>query len=189
MTNEPRRRTETSQYKKGRRLTDALFITPAIVGFAVVILIPFLLGIYYSFTDWDGLKINLHTVGWANYVSIFTDIKFLHSFLATAEYALINVFLVNFVAFCLALLVTGAARGKNIYRAGFFVPNLIGGIVLGTIWQFIFSNIIPSFANTLGIPGLQISLLAKGSTIIWVMSVVNTWQYWSRPQGLYQAES
>ena len=161
----------------GRRLTDVLFIAPAILGFAVVIIIPFLLGIGYSFTDWDGLKSNLNFVGWINYAAIFRDTKFLYSFWATLKYAVINVVFVNITAFCLALLVTGRARGRNIYRAGFFVPNLIGGIVLGTIWQFIFSNIIPSIAGALGIGALSVSLLANGPSIIWMMSVVNTWQY------------
>ncbi len=72
---------------------------------------------------------------------------------------------------------TGRVRGRNVYRAGFFVPNLIGGIVLGYIWQFIFNNVFTQMGVSLGIPFLEKSLIASSNTVLWAMSFVNTWQY------------
>lgn len=164
-------------YKKGRVFWDGVFLTPAIFAFGVVILIPFLLGIYYSFTNWDGINAQKNFIGLANYIKIFTDKQFYYSAYATIKYALFSIIMVNVVGFILALLVTSKAKARNLYRVGFFVPNLIGGIVLGTIWQFIFSNIVPVLGSALHIPGLEVSLLSKGDSIIAVMAFVNTWQY------------
>jgi raffinose/stachyose/melibiose transport system permease protein len=84
---------------------------------------------------------------------------------------------VNVVAFLISLLVTSEIRGRNVYRAGFFVPNLIGGIVLGSIWQFIFSSILPSVGQALNIAGLSKSLITNTNTVMFTMVTVNTWQY------------
>jgi raffinose/stachyose/melibiose transport system permease protein len=84
---------------------------------------------------------------------------------------------VNVVAFLISLLVTSEIRGRNVYRAGFFVPNLIGGIVLGLIWQFIFSNILPAVGQTIGWAGISKSLLTNKDTVMFTMITVNTWQY------------
>ena len=81
------------------------------------------------------------------------------------------------VGFLLSLLATSKVRLRNLYRAGFFVPNLIGGIVLGYIWQFLFNNVIYSPGDSLGIAFLSSSLISKPGTVIWAMSFVNTWQY------------
>lgn len=172
-----KKREKRTGCKKGRVFWDGVFLTPAVFAFVIVVLIPFLLGIYYSFTNWDGINAQKDFVGLANYAKIFTDNQFFYSAWATVKYAFFSIILVNVVGFILALLVTSRAKARNLYRIGFFVPNLIGGIVLGTIWQFIFSNIVPALGSTLHIPGLDVSLLAKGDTIIYVMAFVNTWQY------------
>jgi raffinose/stachyose/melibiose transport system permease protein len=116
-------------------------------------------------------------VGLSNFQGMFSEPQFIYSFLITLMYTAINVVFVNIVGFGLALLVTGKLRLRNIYRAGFFVPNLIGGIVLGYIWQFIFNNVQVDMGNALGIAFLQKSLISRPDTVIWAMSVVNTWQY------------
>jgi len=81
------------------------------------------------------------------------------------------------VAFVISLLVTSEIRGRNLYRAGFFVPNLIGGIVLGLIWQFIFSSILPAIGQALHLGFLSKSLLTSKDTVMFTMVTVNTWQY------------
>ncbi len=101
----------------------------------------------------------------------------MYSFLITLAYTAINVVFVNVVSFSLSLMVTSGLKLRNLYRAGFFVPNLIGGIVLGYIWQFVFNNVQVDLGMSLGIPFLQKSLIADKSTVIWAMSFVNTWQY------------
>ena len=163
--------------RRERKITEVLFLVPTVLAFVVVIIIPFIIGIYYSFTDWDGVNAAKNMVGVANYTTIFTEPGFLHAFLTTVLFTIFNVIAVNVVAFLMALLVTSQVKGRNLYRAGFFVPNLIGGIVLGSIWQFIFSSILPAMGKTLGIAGLSASLITNANTVVGAMVTVNTWQY------------
>jgi len=162
--------------KTKRKLTEFLFLFPTLFAFLMVIIIPFILGIYYSFTDWQGTGAVSEVVGLANYHAIFQESGFLHSFLVTLLFTVLNIISVNVVAFIISLLVTSEIRGRNIYRAGFFIPNLIGGIVLGLVWQFIFSNIIPSLGQSLGLNWLSKSLIANKDTVMMTMVIVNTWQ-------------
>ena len=163
--------------RKKRKLTEFLFLLPTLIAFVMVIIIPFIFGIYYSFTDWQGTGAVSQSVGFANYAEIFKDAGFLHSFLITLLFTVLNIVTVNVVAFAISLLVTSEIRGRNLYRAGFFVPNLIGGIVLGLVWQFIFSNILPSIGQSLGLPTLSKSLISNKDTVMFTMVTVNTWQY------------
>ena len=156
---------------------NLLFLTPVLLTFFIVMIVPFFMGIYFSMTDFNGVRADLTFVGLSNYAAMFRDAVFLHSFLLTVEYTVINIVLVNVVAFSLALLVTGNLRGRNFLRAGFFVPNLIGGIVLGYIWQFIFNNILTQVGKSADIAWLAKSLIGNKDTVLWAMSAVNTWQY------------
>ena len=156
---------------------NALFLAPVLFAFTMVMVIPFFLGIYYSMTDFNGVRTNLTFVGLKNYETMFSDPLFLHSFLVTVEYTVINVIFVNVVAFALSLMVTSNLKGRNFLRAGLFVPNLIGGIVLGYIWQFVFNNVITQTAASLGLNFLTKSLISNKDTVIWAMSLVNVWQY------------
>ena len=165
----------TSRQK--RKLTEFLFLLPTLIAFLMVIIIPFIFGIYYSFTDWQGTGAVNRIVGFENYKAIFQEPGFLHSFLVTLLFTVLNIITVNVVAFLISLLVTSEIRGRNIYRAGFFVPNLIGGIVLGLIWQFIFSNILPSVGQALGLSTLSKSLISNKDTVMITLVTVNTWQY------------
>ena len=165
----------TSRQK--RKLTEFLFLLPTLIAFIMVIIIPFIYGIFYSFTDWQGTGTFTKMVGLENYKAIFNEPAFLHSFLVTLEFTIFNVITVNVVAFIISLLVTSEIRGRNVYRAGFFVPNLIGGIVLGLVWQFIFSNILPALGKSIGWDFLSKSLISNKDTVMFTMVVVNTWQY------------
>jgi len=156
---------------------NVLFLAPVTLAFVLVIIVPFFLGIYYSFTDFNGVRSHLTLVGLANYRVMFNDPIFLHSFLLTLQYTAINIVSVNVVAFLLSLLVTSDLPGRNFLRAGFFVPNLIGGLVLGYIWQFVFNSALLDMGRNLGISWLSQSLIGNKNTVIWAMSFVNTWQY------------
>ena len=162
---------------KRRGILDFLFIFPCVFAFITVIIVPFGIGIYYSMTDWNGVNPIINFVGLSNFTSMFKEPQFVHSFLITLAYTVINIVMVNVISFALSLMVTGKLKLKNLYRAGFFVPNLIGGIVLGYIWQFVFNHVQANVGLSLGIPFLQKSLIADKNTVIWAMSMVNTWQY------------
>ena len=158
---------------KRRGWIDFLFIFPCAFAFLMVIICPFLLGIYYSMTDWNGVNPVLNWVGFANFTTMFSQPQFIYSFLITLMYTAINIVLVNVAGFLMSLLATSRVKGRNFYRAGFFIPNLIGGIVLGYIWQFVFNNVF----YDQGLVFMGQSLIAKKETVIWAMSAVNTWQY------------
>ena len=160
--------------RRERKITEFLFLVPTVLAFFLVIIIPFIIGIYYSFTDWDGVNVAKNVVGLANYKAIFTEPGFLHAFLTTVLFTLFNVIAVNVAAFLMALLVTSNVKGRNLYRAGFFVPNLIGGIVLGSIWQFIFSSILPAVGKALGWAWLSNSLITNANTVVGAMVTVNS---------------
>lgn len=160
-----------------------LFLSPVLFAFVMVILVPFILGVGYSFTNWSAtarLGESLRFIGIENYAKILKDPTFGYSFMLTAAYTVLNMIAINGVSFGLAILVTRAIKGRNVYRAGFFLPNLIGGLVLGYVWQFIFNNAVPSIGASLGLASWvnpNNLLLAKSSTALLALVVVGTWQY------------
>src|SRR5690606_32549439 len=116
--------------------------------FFTVVILPFLFGIYLTFTDWDGISGEYSLVGFQNYASVFSDPEFWNSFLLTLKYVVFIVIFINVIAFFLAYLLTSDVKGQNFFRAGFFLPNLIGGIILGFIWRFMFSNVLVYIGKT-----------------------------------------
>lgn len=129
-----------------------VFLAPALISFTIIVLIPTLIGFFYSLTDWNGIVgSEINFVGFQNFVDIFTrDDTFLHSFGFTALFSICAVILVNLVGFALALLVTQKFRGATLLRGIFFMPNLIGGLLLGFTWQFIFVSIFEAIAQKTG---------------------------------------
>ena len=164
---------------KSDRLYYWLFLAPALIAFIVVVVVPFFMGIYYSLTDWTavaGLKANW--VGLDNYKAMFSDFAFRYSFMRTFIFTGLSVVSINLMALIFAFLVTRDVRFKNFFRAGFFIPNLIGGIVLGYIWQFIFKSVVPSLGVVLGIPALEeLLILASPSLTLFGLIMAFTWQY------------
>ena len=127
-----------------------LFLLPALVAFSLIVLIPMLMGFWYAFTDWNGISESAKFVGGRNFVTIFQDQTFLHAFGFTALFAVCAVILVNAVGFALALLVTQKFPGATALRGVFFMPNLIGGLLLGFTWQFIFTSIFSALGQATG---------------------------------------
>ena len=168
----------SKQTKMEEKLWFYIFLAPALIAFTLVIVIPFLIGIYYSFTDWPQItSTNVSWVGLANYTAIFRDVTFLNAFIITTLFAILNIIAVNVVAFGFALIVTAKLKLTNMYRIGFFLPNLIGGIILGYIWQFIFNNAVPKFGMLSGITWLaENPLLADRWFALIAIVTVATWQ-------------
>ena len=108
-----------------------MFAGVSTVLFCAVVIVPFIYGLYLTFTSWDGVSKEKPFVGFANYISTFQDSAYWQALGRTLIYSVIAVILVNIVAFFLAYLLTSGIKGQNFFRAGFFIPNLIGGIVLG----------------------------------------------------------
>lgn len=163
---------------KKNRFWFWIFVSPALVAFAFVVVIPFFLGLYYSFTDWSAIGAKPQWVGLENYKSMFSDYAFKYAFVRTFLFTILSVISINVVALTLAFLVTRELKLKNFYRAGFFIPNLIGGLILGYIWQFIFKSILPEIGATVGWQWLEETLfLADPSYALFAVIVAFTWQY------------
>lgn len=143
--------------------------------FLVVLVVPFSQGFYLTFTDWDGFEYTSF-VGFENYVKSFQDPTFWATLVFTAKFVIVSLVLINVVAFGLALLVTAKLRSANIFRTFFFVPNLIGGVVLGVIWQFIFNSALVSLSSKFGWSLFQSSWLNETNTAFWALIIVTVWQ-------------
>ena len=125
-----------------------IFVLPTALAFTIGFVVPFILGIYLSFCKFSTVS-NAQFVGISNYVKIWGDATFVHSLWFTALFALASIIFINFFAYTIALLLTKRIRGANLFRTVFFMPNLIGGIILGYIWQLIFNGILSYYARTL----------------------------------------
>lgn len=125
-----------------------VFVLPTMAAFMIGFIVPFIEGIYLSFCKFTTIK-DADFVGIGNYIEAFKDTTFPHAFGFTAVFAIVTLVLVNVLAFALALALTQKIKGTNIFRTIFFMPNLIGGIVLGYIWQLIFDGIFSHFDMTL----------------------------------------
>lgn len=138
-----------------------IFLLPTMAAFLIGFIIPFIEGIYLSFCNFTTIK-DAKFVGIQNYIDAFKDSNFLGSFKFTTLFAIVSLVLINVLAFLVALALTQNIKGKNIFRTVFFMPNLIGGIVLGYVWQLIFDGIFVKFDTalklneTLGFWGLVI---------------------------------
>jgi raffinose/stachyose/melibiose transport system permease protein len=169
-------------YQKGSQMPSAravkkflLFGLFPLATFFVVLVLPFLQGVFYTFTDWNGYKFK-GFVGFDNYVKSFQSADFWSTLKFTGAFVIVSIIVINIVAFGLALLVTAKLRSSNIFRTFFFIPNLIGGVVLGVIWQFIFNSALTTIAYNFNWPFMQDSWLNETSTAFWALIVVTVWQ-------------
>lgn len=125
-----------------------IFVLPTMIAFVIGFLAPFILGIYLSFCDFTTVT-DAEFIGIDNYMKILGDKEFIHSLWYTALFTLVTVVLINVLAFAVALLLTKGIRGTNLFRTVFFMPNLIGGIVLGYVWQLLLNGVLANFERTL----------------------------------------
>lgn len=154
-----------------------LFIAPSLFALITVVLIPFIIGIYYTFTNWNGANPQYDFVGISNYTNLINDVQFIYSFKITTIYTIASVITINLLGFGLAYFVTRNLKTKNFLRTGFFMPNLIGGLILGFIWQFLFNSVFTSVGSKIGSTLLSTSLLQERTTAIIAMLIVSSWQY------------
>ena len=159
---------------------------PAIILFVGVILIPFLVGVFYSFTGWRGSYFVgggqnpfAAMIGIDNYVKAFDSEKFINALVYTVKYTLIAVVWINIVGLTLALLVTKIVKGAGIFRTIFFMPNLLGGLALGFIWAFIFEVVFSQFIfnkdGILNLPFLT-NMTQDNTKALFALLILVTWQ-------------
>ena len=133
---------------KSMKKYSPIFVLPTFAAFTIGFIIPFIMGIYLSFCKFTTVT-DAKLVGFSNYLKVFQDPTFIHALWYTALFTVVSVLTINVFAFTIAMLLTKAMKGTNLFRTVFFMPNLIGGIVLGYIWQLILNGILQVFDRTL----------------------------------------
>ncbi|RED65518.1 carbohydrate ABC transporter permease [Cohnella lupini] len=153
------------------------FAAPALVFYVIFLLIPTLGGVYYSFTDWNGLFRSYHFVGFSNYVEAFTeDSRFIYSLFYTLKYVLAIVILQNVIGLGLAVLVESRMRTKALFRTLFFMPNMFSVYISTLMWTFIFSTAFPQLAEKTLLHFLDQPWLGSSSMAFVSILLVSVWQ-------------
>lgn len=157
-------------------LHQIVFTGPAVVVFILIIVFPFLLGIYYSMTDWNGVSPVLNWVGFNNYKTILSsDADFARSFWFTTRFTVVDVVLTNLVGFVLAYMLSQPLKSRNVLRTVFFLPNVLGGLLLGFIWQFIFVKGFSTIGSLTNIGFFNLPWLGDEVTAFWGLIIVSVW--------------
>jgi raffinose/stachyose/melibiose transport system permease protein len=143
-----------------------LFLGPVLAAFCIGFVWPFIQGIYLSFCEFRLIS-NAKFVGFKNYITAFEDASFVRSFWYTGLFAIVSLVLINILAFMVAYALTQGIKGSNLFRTVFFMPNLIGGIVLGYIWSMIFDGILSRYGT---------SILQESSWGFWGLIILLCWQ-------------
>ena len=153
-----------------------MFALPGMFCFFAVVIVPFLYGVYLTLTDWNGVSKVKNFIGLENFAGVMKAAQFWSSLVLTFKYVIAVVVLVNVLAFAIAYLLTRGIKGQNFFRAGFFTPNLIGGIVLGYIWQFVFSRVFVNIGESTGWSFFEVSWLSEPNKAFLALVVVSVWQ-------------
>lgn len=143
-----------------------VFVLPTLIAFIIAFLVPFILGIVLSFTRFTTVT-DAKWVGLDNYIKIFSNSDFIEALWFTVRFALVSVMTINVFAFLLALLLTRGLKGTNLFRTVFFMPNLIGGIVLGYIWSLIINGVLANWGVT---------ITYKAEYGFWGLVILMNWQ-------------
>ena len=161
-----KRKPKLKIFKNPIRRWGWLFLGPMAAAFIIGFVWPFIQGIYLSMCQFKTIS-NAKFIGFSNYVKAITDPSFLHSFWYTALFAIVSLVLINVLAFTVAYFLTQGIKGSNMFRTVFFMPNLIGGIVLGYIWSMIFDGILTHFGT---------SILMDSTFGFWGLIILMCWQ-------------
>ena len=143
-----------------------IFLLPTFAAFCIGFVIPFFWGMYLSFCRFTTTS-NARWVGFENYFKAFNDPGFVHAFVYTALFAVTSLIVINVLAFAVAYALTRGIRGSNLFRTVFFMPNLIGGIVLGYIWSMIFDGILSRYGT---------SIVLSSTYGYWGLIILMSWQ-------------
>ena len=163
--------------KRRDRAWYCLFVLPLVTIFSIIVIIPFIIGIVYSFFKWDGLPMNPKIfVAFDNYIRLFSDERFMTSALHTIIFTVVAVLLINILGLAFALIVTTKLKTRNVARTMLFMPYLIGGLLLGYIWKFIFGEGFNIIGEMLGAENVFFNWLTDPKLALVALIIVATWQ-------------
>lgn len=152
-----------------------VFMAPTLILFIAIGLVPFFSEIWYSFTNWNGIQRTYDVVGIKNYINVLNDTKYWSSMWFTIKFTFYVVIFSNLIGFTWAYGLSKAVPFRNVMRAGFYLPRIVGGVILGFLWRFIFSNLFPILGKALGISWLAQAWFTTASSSFWAMVIVMTW--------------
>lgn len=154
-----------------------LFTLPLVFIFTTVVIIPFIIGMGYSFFSWDGLPLNPKVfVGIDNYVQLFQDTRFFDTAIHTIIFTVLAILLINVLGITFALGVTSKLKVRNLARTMLFMPYLIGGLILGYIWSFIVGDAFTAIGEKTGLTGIFFNWLLNPKSALLALILVTTWQ-------------
>lgn len=166
---------EHKKIKNDRERTFMLITIPVVLLFFCFNTLPLLKGVFYSFTNFKGYG-SYDIVGLRNYIDLFSDARVGNSYLFTLKYAVVCTIIVNVVSLILALGLNSKIKGKTVLRGIYFIPNILGGLVVGYIFSFFFTYILPAVGQTLGIEAISSSMLSSTKTAWFAIVLVGAWQ-------------
>lgn len=154
---------------------ELIFVGPMLLAFIIVKIVPLILSVGYSLTDWNGISKKVEYIGFGNFKELMGDTQFWYSLRFTLLFTLVTVVLSNIIAFVLAYYLSKPLRGRNLMRAGYYLPNTLGGLVLGFVWSFIFILVFPRLYEFTGIALFGYAWTATTKTSFWAMVIVQVW--------------
>ena len=161
---------------RDRNITHFLYVLPNLLLYSILSVVPIVLGLYYSFTDWNGISKKYNIIGLANYAKILSDKRFRKAVIFNLRYAGMLIICIMILAVILGLLLNSKVRGQNAYRAIYFFPACISMLTIGLIANYIFFQGVPSIGKSLGIVALQKNILSNRSLAIYGILITNVWK-------------
>lgn len=152
-----------------------VFMGPAMILFTILFLIPLVSEVFYSFTNWNGINPTYKMVGFKNYLKAFRDSRYWTSLIFTIKFSICVVFFSNLIAFCWAYLLNKDIPLRNFWRALIYVPRIIGGVILGYLWRFIFQNVFVQFGQWSKIKWFAQAWFTTPESSFWALVIVMTW--------------
>ena len=164
-----------TRFKSG--LEYFIFVFPMVLFFFVLFVIPFFEGVEYSFKEWNGVSTTTKWVGFENYIGSFQDNGYRKALVFTVKFVLVSVVGSNLIGFALAYSLTRGLKLQNVLRTAFFVPQLIGGLVVGFVWRFIFGTSYKQLGTSLGLTALDINWFSRPAPAFWAVVITFLWQF------------
>lgn len=170
-----------------RITTYGLFCLPGFIAYCVFLIFPILMGIYYSFMDWNGISKSYNFIGFANYAKLFTDKKFGEALLFNFRYTIMLIIGVVVISVVLALLLNKEFKGRSFFRTLYFLPAVLSMITVSLVFKQVFFYVMPAIGKALGIEALSTNILASKQNAIYGVLFVHLWQGVALPTLLFLA--
>ena len=170
-----------------RITTYGLFCLPGFIAYCVFLIFPILMGIYYSFVDWNGISKSYNFIGFANYAKLFTDKKFGEALLFNFRYSIMLIVGVVVISVVLALLLNKEFKGRSFFRTLYFLPAVLSMITVSLVFKQVFFYVLPAIGKALGIEALSTNILASKQNAIYGVLFVHLWQGVALPTLLFLA--